>query len=70
MSDDCICDWPDECSGLGSLQCEGCGGDICVCPCGGEAACPGCEYCEDGGEFGEDFEDEDDNEFERDDDAE
>ena len=27
----CICDWPDECSGLGIIECDGCGGDLCVC---------------------------------------
>jgi hypothetical protein len=42
----CICDWPTDCGGLGAICCEGCGGDICVCRCGGEMACPGCEYCD------------------------
>ncbi len=43
--DDCGCDWPDGCSGLGVLTCDGCGGDLCICLCGGEAECPGCDEC-------------------------
>jgi hypothetical protein len=43
----CMCDWPAECGGLGTLICEGCGGDTCVCLCGGEMSCYGCEYCRD-----------------------
>lgn len=42
----CICEWPDTCGGLGSLSCDGCGGDNCVCICGGEMPCFGCEDCE------------------------
>jgi len=42
----CICDWPRECSGTGIINCDGCGGDQCVCTCGGEVSCPGCDYCE------------------------
>ena len=45
----CICEWPLDCGGLGSLQCLGCGGDICICAScygGGERECDGCEYCE------------------------
>lgn len=45
--DDCICDWPTTCGGLGMLLCEGCGGDLCVCACGGELDCDGCEQCPD-----------------------
>lgn len=41
----CICDFPRDCAGLGMLLCEGCGGDMCVCPCGGDMDCPGCEAC-------------------------
>lgn len=41
----CICDWPDGCGGIGMLYCEGCGGDLCVCLCGGESECYGCEEC-------------------------
>ena len=41
----CMCDWPDECNGLGILHCEGCGGDLCVCRCGGEIDCGGCINC-------------------------
>ena len=42
----CGCEWPDGCNGTGTLYCDGCGGDICVCICGGEMECPGCETCE------------------------
>lgn len=46
MRSDCMCEWPDECDGTGVLHCEGCGGDLCVCVCGGECDCDGCEVCE------------------------
>jgi hypothetical protein len=39
---ECICEWPSHCGGLGMIFCEGCGGDCCVCECGGEAECFGC----------------------------
>jgi hypothetical protein len=42
----CMCEWPDGCCGTGTLYCDGCGGDICVCRCGGEMPCFGCEWCE------------------------
>lgn len=42
----CRCDFPAECNGTGVLHCDGCGGDLCVCVCGGEASCNGCEACE------------------------
>ena len=42
----CMCEWPDGCGGIGTLYCEGCGGDQCVCRCGGEIPCDGCEECE------------------------
>lgn len=45
--DDCMCDWPEGCAGLGTLYCSGCGGDLCVCVCGGGLECDGCEDCED-----------------------
>lgn len=45
-SKQCICEWPVSCGGRGSLTCEGCGGDLCVCLCGGNALCPGCDDCE------------------------
>lgn len=32
--DDCMCEW--RCNGMGRLACDGCGGDQCVCLCGGE----------------------------------
>ncbi len=41
----CICDWPDHCGGSGLATCRGCGGDQCVCLCGGEDECPGCHAC-------------------------
>lgn len=47
----CICEWPEDCGGIGILFCEGCGGDQCVCTCGGEQACFGCEECEGLDEF-------------------
>ena len=44
---DCLCEWPEAGGGTGCLQCEGCGGDQCVCTCGGECECFGCEDCAD-----------------------
>ena len=52
----CICDWPSDCGGLGMLLCDGCGGDLCVCRCGGELECYGCERCEGADEYEEEFE--------------
>lgn len=49
----CMCDFPAGCGGLGVLHCAGCGGDLCICTCGGETDCDGCDDCE-GGE-GETF---------------
>jgi hypothetical protein len=46
--DRCMCDFDDECDGEGTLRCIGCGGDLCVCLCGGDASCDGCEACEPG----------------------
>jgi hypothetical protein len=43
----CICDWPATCGGSGVLTCRHCGGDFCVCRCGGESECYGCADCED-----------------------
>lgn len=43
-----MCEFPETCGGLGVLICDGCGGDTCVCHCGGEAECPGCPECNDG----------------------
>lgn len=42
----CICEWPDSCGGTGEMECEGCGGDQCVCHCGGVYPCFGCPACE------------------------
>jgi hypothetical protein len=42
----CVCEWPESCGGMGTLCCQGCGGDLCVCACGGETVeCPGCDDC-------------------------
>ena len=41
----CICEWPDGCGGTRTLYCDGCGGDQCVCRCGGEMPCVGCDEC-------------------------
>lgn len=45
-SRECQCDWPEYCDGSAFLCCRGCGGDQCVCRCGGQMVCPGCEDCE------------------------
>lgn len=43
----CICDWPKTCDGHGHVECMGCGGDFCICQCGGEdIECIGCEACD------------------------
>jgi hypothetical protein len=51
----CVCDWPEprrlddlieRCNGAGVICCEGCGGDLCVCVCGGSRDCPGCDACD------------------------
>lgn len=44
----CMCEFPRTCGGLGTLMCDGCGGDLCVCVCGGDCECPGCAECGDG----------------------
>jgi hypothetical protein len=41
----CMCEFDNECNGLGTLQCRGCGGDACICICGGETECDGCQWC-------------------------
>lgn len=43
----CMCEWPDGCVGTGTLYCDGCGGDQCLCRCGGELPCDGCDECQD-----------------------
>lgn len=53
---DCICEFPETCGGSGVVECEGCGGDFCVC-----AACFGggiaeCECADCGGDDDEDGE--------------
>lgn len=51
--DDCGCDW--RCDGFGELVCYTCGGDFCICACGGgPIECYGCEAC--GGRDAEDDE--------------
>lgn len=43
---DCMCEYPASCGGTGVVTCDGCGGDQCVCRCGGELGqCPGCAEC-------------------------
>lgn len=42
----CTCDFQDRCGGLGVLFCDGCGGDLCICSCGGECDCYGCDDCD------------------------
>lgn len=46
--DECCCEFPDVCSGAGVLYCIGCGGDLCICTCGGVAECGGCGNCDGG----------------------
>jgi hypothetical protein len=44
----CICDFPIDCDGSGHVDCNGCGGDFCIClACAGHgvAECEGCEAC-------------------------
>lgn len=42
----CMCEWEGGCGGLGVVYCRGCGGDNCVCICGGgPVECEGCEDC-------------------------
>jgi hypothetical protein len=57
--DDCLCEFPSECNGTGVFTCEVCGGDQCVCACGGEMECPGCDECPNT-EPHDDFDDEED----------
>lgn len=46
MSDACMCIFGPECNGLGTVYCSPpCGGDLCVCTCGGEMECGGCWSC-------------------------
>jgi hypothetical protein len=52
----CVCEWPKRpkppalpgflCNGTGIQHCNGCGGDQCICVCGGERECPGCDACD------------------------
>lgn len=35
----------DDDQGYGFFECRGCGGDLCVCICGGEMECMGCGDC-------------------------
>jgi hypothetical protein len=44
----CMCDFPDDCGGLGFVECRGCGGDLCICAAcygHGEQECQGCDEC-------------------------
>lgn len=42
----CICVFQRTCGGSGVLCCHYCGGDFCICRCGGEVDCYGCVDCE------------------------
>lgn len=51
---DCMCTFDDECSGTGVVHCSPpCGGDLCICVCGGEGPCDGCDACEEPVLFGD-----------------
>lgn len=52
-SADCMCRFRGGCGGLGVVDCRGCGGDCCICTCGGETECFGCEDCDIGDDDGE-----------------
>lgn len=43
----CMCIWRRSCYGTGMIECRGCGGDNCICLCGGEMDCDGCRDCDD-----------------------
>jgi|FLYL01.1.fsa_nt_gi hypothetical protein len=45
MSRSCICEFDTTCAGNRVRECSGCGGDHCICRCGGEVPCEGCEAC-------------------------
>lgn len=55
----CICDWESTCGGTGVLRCRGCGGDLCICVCGGEDECPGCLYCDEYDGLDDEYDDDD-----------
>jgi hypothetical protein len=40
-----MCVWQSGCNGVGLVHCQGCGGDQCICVCGGERECEGCDAC-------------------------
>lgn len=41
----CMCS-TEGCGGTGYAHCSPpCGGEQCICVCGGEGPCPGCEEC-------------------------
>ena len=39
----CMCIW--RCDGMGNAYCSGCGGDLCICVCGGEFRNCECDVC-------------------------
>lgn len=46
---ECMCEFPSHCGGGGMLECDGRGGDLCVCAaCYGQGLieCPGCSECD------------------------
>lgn len=53
VDEDCLRDWPSTCGGTGHLVCDGCGGDFCICTCGGESECFGCPECPDADDYDE-----------------
>lgn len=45
----CMCSFAPRCGGYGTIPCDGCGGETCVCAeCHGhgEIDCDGCDDCE------------------------
>ena len=52
----CMCEFPSSCGGMGMLQCDGCGGDLCVCACGDPGIeCEGCDDCGEGSDEIDDY---------------
>lgn len=54
MNGDCCCEWPSDCGGHGFVYCQGCGGDLCICLCGGHSECFGCDMCDADDDWAED----------------
>jgi hypothetical protein len=47
LLEDCMCDFPETCQDDAGMSCTGCGGDHCICTCGGYIECWGCPDCPD-----------------------